>query len=239
MKTEKREQRENSEFTQILKVATEKFESDPRAQTGEVKYISFDDGPTEVHDVILTSEENEAVTNFKRIKDLRNQHGGSQFSSFHNHRYGKEEIEHGMGSIPSRIDFLIFLFDDAEKNMIIAQQDKETGKVVGYYVFSKTESTPKANCSLSDELSGCATKEEIEKKSEEVLIAKFRDSTFDELTWDYKLKAFGEFSHNKPPAERQEAIDELLQKANLDVKYVPLEGYEYVSGTGFFPKQNG
>lgn len=227
----------------LIKAVTRKAENDPRINKSEVSYIIFNSKPEEVFDVTKGSEPTLATHDYKKIKQLKSEHNGEAFTSFHNHCYTSKQRLDGMGSIPSDQDFFEFIMDDDEKAMLVAQMDYKTGKIAGFYHVSKTESTVMTGISFSDKLSSCKTDEELEKASSKIMKGfhdanpDMEESIFDyrvDATWQYRLKAFGRLRTNMPPKDRQAAIDEVCKTLGLDIEYLPSGGYEYKEGTGFF-----
>ena len=222
----------------VLSKLTKKFENDPAAKINEVIHIIFGKDSAEIYDLTAFSYPNETIPDYKKIKELMVERKDNKYFDAHNHRYGKEQIEGGMGSIPSDGDFFRFLADDDEKGMIIAQQNPESGKVAGYFIFEKTEKTPKADFSFSEEFSRFDNKKDLEENGEKMIKSKFEGGKVDDAVWDYRVKAFGQFRGKRPPAVRQEALEEFLNKFDITAKYIPQDGFEYEKGTGFFPVQN-
>lgn len=214
---------------------TYKIESDKSAREGEKAYMKL---PGKLVDITGSSSENSVMENFDLMEKEYNKSGRKYYSHLHTHPIPEETYKAGMGSLPSKEDFVPFLLNNDEKTMIIAQQSPETGKVQGYYFFRKTKKTPKSNIENFPALVKKMMGEDAEKLGEELykkdpFVKKVQDDA-----WNYRLKAVGRFSHAKPPKEREEALNEMTEKYKLQQRYVPAPGFEFERGTKFSRKKD-
>ena len=110
----------------------------------EHAYIQFPG--RELIDVTLKSrelqgvlgKENYVYLNEDKIRQSREKYG-RKYSDVHTHVYNIENTKNNEGSpLPSDVDLREFMRDKDSKTMFIAQQNKESNKVEGYFVVRKS-----------------------------------------------------------------------------------------------------
>jgi hypothetical protein len=189
--------------------------------------------PGKMYDTTKASYEDSADSDYEFIKKMLGSSGKKHYSEIHNHRYTKEIREDGKSSFPSDSDFGNFLFDDNVKTMEIYQQNPEEREIGGWYFIKKTSNTPTSGFKRTELTT------DMEKLKELLQDNPFVKQIGEDI-YDYRAKAFGIMrSAKKTPEERQAALNDIAQKYNLKVRFVPNKrrGYEYRSGVGFFKKQ--
>jgi hypothetical protein len=217
---------------------TEKIEREKRTfgvtgHYGEIEgrersWIKFPRKP--MVDVTSKSGRNYVEANQTKIQQELDKHGRTKFSSIHNHPVPEYKYEEGIGSVPSYADLFYFLLDDQEKSLFIAQQNTETGKVEGYYVFRKTRKTPQFSRDMRNFLKECQ-KDPSGYKIQDALINS--DSRIKKLDEDIAKYEYLSLGSEKQESQRQ--LDELLSNYHIQAKYLPAKGYKYHKGFRFSP----
>ncbi len=210
---------------------TEVIEGDKRNRSGERIYLKI---PSRLIDITKKSGRNYTENDYEKISKIMGDSDFERYTEVHNHPIPRRMYEQGMGSIPSEHDFGGFLMNDRIRTMVIAQQDPETGKVEGYYFFRKTKKTPRSEFGDYGKFLGRVS-ERPEIANEMYENNSFFKQVQDDLR-EYRKKAFGRFSGPKPPKQRREAMEEIMEKYSLKMRLVPVKGFEFEEGTKFSPK---
>jgi len=130
----------------------------------------------------------------EKIKSFLRKYGKSKYSNLHTH------FKHDSYALPSSKDLKNFLSDDGVRTMFIAQVNKYTGKVNGYFCLRKTKKT---------------------KPYESP-----RKSIFDEKLKEKKIKESAEIYESQVRnRELEQALKKLEKDYHLNFRIVPAKDY--------------
>ena len=177
------------------------------------KEQSFVKYPREnLNDTTLISSPNWVLSNFIRRNLFWKRHNKRPYTSLHTH---PKESGYYSGGIPSPLDLRGFLVSGKKvKTTIVAQQDPETKKVLGYTILRKTKKTPQLTYKDPVELNKKAGKR------------KYYDTQ--ELKGDVEKHDCEMYYH------ATNSLLEFATKYNLNVKFISTKGYKIDRMDGTF-----
>jgi len=185
--------------------------SNPEREHG---YIKFPGGRIESVDSSEIRSQTTSYCDKEKTRRLWEESGRKRYTDIHTHvRDGKRE-KNPRYAVPSEPDLRGFLMNDDEKSMVIAQHDKDTRKVAGYFIVRKTKRTPKSGYSFL----GNTQQEHREKLHDEEYEKRFSEIV--RATRQYE-KAYLDKNGNIT-----EALTKIAGKYDLQYKYLPAENYQ-------------
>ena len=210
------------------KSSTEIWENTPKVKKGERVFISYPS--EEMIDVTKKSEESKVIEDYKKVSEIMLKHGGKPYRASHQHIVRPNEMKQGKKNLPSSADFWMFLANDDQEIDRIVQFNAQKKKVEGYFVIRKTARTPKSGISFTKELAGYDNDEDVDSKLREIFAREY-DGKIVQGVLKYEKGV------NTNVEEAFKALKGITEKFNLQIKYLPAKGFEYVDGRGFFLKK--
>lgn len=192
----------------------------------EHAYVKFPGEQTEP--VTLFSTKKMAMANPFKMYKLYKRKKGKKYNFIHTHPYDSKKDTHTnyWTALPSPADFDNFLKNKKQEYMTIAQRDLHTGEIQGYTVVKKK-------------------KKDKNKKS---IFHALKDWIGFKMAPNFYLKSQIKSSlfpinskyHRNSLREVNKNFENLLDKSNLRVRYVPAKGYELnKEKTAFVKKASG
>lgn len=139
--------------------------------------------------------------------------GRKRYTDIHTHVLYDPRNKNPRYAVPSESDLRGFLMNDDEKSIVIAQHDRSTGKLSGYFVMRKTKRTPK---------SGYSVLGDTERVHGERLHDKEYEKRFREIS-----RATRQYEKSYLDKNRNitKALTKIAGKYDLQYRYVPAENY--------------
>ncbi|MEK6935369.1 MAG: hypothetical protein AABW67_01135 [Nanoarchaeota archaeon] len=172
-------------------------------------------------DVGRLSTKTSVWRDIEKVDKLWKEHKKIGHLGIHTHISEEDKPTYASG-IPSEADFTRFIIDYKKKVEVIVQQDPETRKVAGYFIFKKRK--------------GSQNYSRLKKPS---LLSSFLDFLFPPgLSYEgqentkkeikEELKAYmSDSSEDRSPKKTLEELKKFTENHDLGYRFVPAKGYEF------------
>jgi len=188
----------------------------------------------------------EVKNDMEKIKYLWQNHNKARYTHIHTHPYSPNNPEFGSRKIthsplPSSKDMGRFLGDDSIKSMVIAQINRDTNVIEGYFCLRKTKNTePMGYYAIDKDV----TLSEVSKYGVFSRIPKLFGIGVRQRKIIKSLKRYEKNNINVQIADKPEQlfplVKGLVEKYSLHYRFVPAEGYEPDEfNIGFVRKRTG
>jgi hypothetical protein len=159
-------------------------------------------------DISFISGKNFSLTNPFLVRKLLKKNKRTTYTDIHTH-----PSKEGFIALPSDTDLRYFLVNKNIGNLVVVQQEQDSGEVHGYFYFRKTKNTPLIHpWGIWSTLFG---NQKAFKKMKSHL-----DDYFGILRFNPK-----------------KAVEDFTKEYNLNYRFIPAEGFEYNEKYGSFTKQ--